>query len=375
MRRTRTGIAADDRLSRIATPLARSESQSQHMSPRHPKSTPPPLHRGSYELRYEAAPASALAPDVLACVRFGTPIASAADPREIGIALPQIGGVALAEVWRSRLPVTYGVSDGIGWAQDGEVVFGHLRLEADQISNWRQSTTDAYVRMERLLRRLGYPHPLRLWNFVSDINVERDGAERYQQFSLGRRNALKERPGFENALPAATAIGTRDGGLSLCFLAARVPGEPVENPRQVSAFRYPREYGPASPSFARATQVRSAVSVHLFVSGTASVVGHRTQHPGEARAQLEETLRNVAALLRHAAGRTPLATSYRPIGLKVYFRSEHEAPALIARLQSHFGADVPLLCVVGDICRRDLLLEIEGVFVAAPRVPALQVAA
>ena len=345
------------------------------MAPRDETSPLPHFQSASYALRYEAPPRSRLTSDVLACVRFATPIASYADPREIGIALPQVGEAALAEVWRSCLPVTYGTSDGIGWAQDGEVVFGHLRLEAHQISDWRQATTDAYVRMDGLLRRLGYPHPLRLWNFVSHINLDQDGAERYQQFSLGRRNALARRPGFERALPAATAIGTHDGGLSLCFLAARTAGEPVENPRQVSAFHYPPEYGPASPSFARATLVRGSDCVRLFVSGTASVVGHRTQHPGAAHAQLEETLRNVDALLRHAADRTPPAAPYRPIGLKVYLRSEHNAPALLTRLQAHFGPGVPLLCVVGDICRRDLLLEIEGVFVAAPDVAALQVAA
>src|SRR3546814_12443298 len=77
-------------------------------------------------------------------------------------------------------------------------------------------------------------------------------AERYREFCVGRARGLGD---FDtHALPAATAIGRCDDArvVQVYWLAARTPGMPVENPRQVSAYRYPRQYGPQQPSFARA---------------------------------------------------------------------------------------------------------------------------
>ena len=86
---------------------------------------------------------------------------------------------------------------------------------------------------------------------------------------------------FPQTLPAGTAVGTMSGPLKIHFLAARQPGTHVENPRQVSAYEYPRVYGPCSPSFARATLRPSISGSHLLIAGTASVVGHVSEHIGD----------------------------------------------------------------------------------------------
>src|SRR3546814_7354125 len=75
------------------------------------------------------------------------------------------------------------------------------------------------------------------------------------------------------------------------WLAARTPGTPVENPRQVSAYRYPRQYGPQQPSFARAMLPPPGSAMPLLLSGTASVVGHATAHVGELLAQDRKSTR------------------------------------------------------------------------------------
>src|SRR3546814_14768858 len=76
-----------------------------------------------------------------------------------------------------------------------------------------------------------------MWNFLAQINVGAEDHERYRQFSAGRNRALALKPDFERALPAATAIGMLEPGLVIYFLAGKQPGLPIENPRQVSAFR------------------------------------------------------------------------------------------------------------------------------------------
>lgn len=326
----------------------------------------PQRYRCSYQVAYEADSEATVDADVLARIRFGVGLVPSTDPRQVNVALPQIGAAPVAEVWRSRLPVHHGWADGLGYAHNGEVLFGHLRMDESELDELGRATTRAYRRIDLLLRSLGYPCWLRMWNFVSHINRGEGDAERYRQFSQGRHNAFALKPGFESRLPAATAIGTRDSGMTVYFLAARDPAEQVENPRQVSAFRYPTAYGPTGPSFSRATLKHWVDGIHLFVSGTASVVGHRSLHPGDALAQLDETSRNLDALLRQAAVLQPAAEPFRASTLKIFVRPQQHLPSLLARARQLLGPQVPLLCLAGDICRRDLLIEIEGVFTAAP---------
>src|SRR3546814_1451833 len=91
------------------------------------------------------------------------------------------------------------------------------------------------------------PHLLRVWNYLDAITFGDGDAERYREFCVGRARGLGD---FDtHALPAATAIGRCDDArvVQVYWLAARTPGTPVENPRQVSAYRYPRQYGPQQP--------------------------------------------------------------------------------------------------------------------------------
>lgn len=210
------------------------------------------------------------------------------------------------------------------------------------------------------VRAAGFPHLCRVWNYFPAINVEEHGLERYRAFCRGRHRALCEAfADFEPSLPAASAIGTRAPGLHLYCIAAKRPGRQVENPRQVSAFHYPSTYGPRSPSFSRSTLQRwPSGAAHLFVSGTASIVGHATQHAGSFTDQLEETCVNLEALLgaadRHVA--TPLTF----LLLRVYARAISSPEAIVDRVRERFGKATQVLILEGDICRRDLLVEIEG---------------
>src|SRR4029077_5387998 len=136
----------------------------------------------------------------------------------------------------------------------------------------------------------GYGHLLRVWNYFPHINDDADGVERYVRFNAGRHDAFaaKGRATATDA-PAACALGSRGTDLVIYFLAAKRAGQQIENPRQVSAFRYPPQYGPRSPPFAGAMLARPTGKPLLFVSGTASIVGHETLHHGDAAAQAAET--------------------------------------------------------------------------------------
>jgi len=246
----------------------------------------------------------------------------------VHVPLRQLGPEPLDEVWPPL---------------EGEVIFGSV--SAEETKPIEDVARDVYARVIDEVRKAGYPYFLRMWNHVGSLNEIERGLERYQRFCAGRHDAFIE-AGYHHDvdLPAASAVGTPGRGLVTYYLAAREPGVQIENPRQVSAYRYPSQYGPKSPSFSRATIWRDTV----FVSGTSSVVGHETVHAGDVVAQLEETLRNIAMLV-------PLASV---AAAKTYIRRPADYPLLAERLAAVFPVN---LYLEADICRPDLLLEIEAV--------------
>ncbi len=100
----------------------------------------------------------------------------------------------------------------------------------------------------------------------------------------------------------------------------------------------------------------------LFVSGTASVVGHESHHPDNTVAQLQETLVNLRALLDAADADTQGGKPWRVASLKAYLRRREDLAAVRAELAREFGAAAPLLVLQGDICRTDLSVEIEALY-------------
>ncbi len=237
-----------------------------------------------------------------------------------------------------------------------------------------RATFDAYRTLFDLLDALGMPHPLRIWNTVPAINAMQGGIERYRQFNIGRQHAFDAcRRALTGGVPAACALGSvvpvaddapPAAPLAIYFLASRTPADSVENPRQVSAYHYPAQYGPRAPTFARAAAwADGAATPVLFVSGTASIVGHRTVHRGDVVAQTRETVANLAAVLEQAARQGHGPFSLADLSYRVYVRDAGDTAALAAIgrvLRDAAGLHVRPLFVHADVCRDDLLVEIEA---------------
>lgn len=309
----------------------------------------------------EAAPAAALAgPGVLAAIDFGA-AASSDDPRRLTVPLRPHGATPM-EVWRVPGPVRCGRARGLAWSEDGALQFASIEVDETAAGGIEAASAIAYARLRDCLSERGYPHPLRIWNYLDAITLGEGDDERYRRFCVGRARGLGDID--VGALPAATAIGRRDGVrvLQVYWLAARAPGIAVENPRQLSAYRYPRQYGPQPPSFARAMLPPPGSDVPLLLSGTASVVGHKTRHPDCVQAQVDETFANFESLLGAAHRLRPaLPAAFGPgTRLKVYVRDTDALAQVAATLDARLGSDVPRIVLHADICRRDLRVEIDG---------------
>ncbi len=274
------------------------------------------------------------------------------DPRALRVPLLAAGAVQ-REHWRVDAKVVCGNEGSLQWSAGGGWLFVALDAHESEHGGIEAASEFAYRTLCGFVAARQESHLLRVWNYLHAINEGEGDWERYRQFCIGRGRGLGAH-GIRS-YPAATAIGHRDtpGLLQVYALCATRPGESLENPRQVSAWRYPRQYGPTPPSFARALKLPNG---GLAISGTAAVVGHASQHGSDVAAQVRETCINLRALLDAAGARDFDAAS----PLKVYVRDSGDAPAIEATLAERIDASVPRVLLLGDICRRELLVEIDG---------------
>ncbi|MDP2694539.1 MAG: Rid family hydrolase [Gallionella sp.] len=277
-------------------------------------------------------------------------------------------GESICETWHGSGQLTQGQSGDIHYRHDEGVLFGVITLSETQFeagadkTPLQQATESAYRQVFALLDTLHYPYLFRFWNYIADINAHSFGLERYRQFNLGRQDAfLAHGRDVVGNVPAACALGLAQGPLTIAFLAGRVAPLNIENPRQISAYQYPQQYGPRSPTFSRASLVRLGQDEVLFISGTASVVGHATLHPADVAAQTRETMTNIEAVLAEA-NRLANQPGFDLASLhyKVYVRHPTDLAQIRAELERIVGIAPNAVYLQADVCRRDLLLEIEA---------------
>ncbi|HXD04762.1 MAG TPA: Rid family hydrolase [Burkholderiaceae bacterium] len=285
--------------------------------------------------------------------------------RVLARALPPSG--PCIDVWHGAGPLSFGQCGIVQWAHDGQWLHGTLALdEGAEGRGLSELAYQAYKDVFATLQSTGCTQLLRLWNYLPHINADGGGLERYRQFNVGRQQAFLEanRPAFEGA-PAACAIGTREGPFCVHFLAGRKAPLPIENPRQVSAYNYPRAYGPRAPTFSRAALAHAGEGrVALLISGTASIVGHESVHLGDVRAQTRETLTNLRAVIDAAHERCRAPFALDAMALTVYVRDGRDAHAIREEIEAAIGAHSSAareaVYLEADICRSDLLVEIEA---------------
>ena len=276
----------------------------------------------------------------------------------------------LCEVWRTAGPFASGTLGLVQYRTSRRFAFGRVTLteagsgDADPGRGLKEAAERAYAEVFGCLAQLGFAHIIRIWNYVPEINRKAGGLERYRQFNEARQRAFKSFRGCVNGnVPAACALGSPPGAeLVVYFLAGTEPGTAIESPRQIPAYEYPPQYGEHSPTFSRATLTASAGSPTLFVSGTASIVGHQTVHAGDVIAQTRETVTNIRALVVEAnriAGAPRFATE--ELRYKTYLRRPGDVESVGAELAETLRPVAPIMYLNADVCRSDLLVEIEAV--------------
>jgi enamine deaminase RidA (YjgF/YER057c/UK114 family) len=341
------------------------------------RDTAPPLNGSNLSIAEFLTQPAAWKNNLLGALCFSAGAAESRIPADIGVpcmnvSMPRLDtGDSNCEVWQGSGPLTEGQCGAIHYRHDEDVLFGVIALpetlfEATDKTPLQQTTESAYRQVFALLDTLNYPYLFRFWNYIADINAHSFGLERYHQFNQGRHDAfLAHDRDVAGNVPAACALGfgpghSARGPLTIAFLAGRTAPLNIENPRQTSAYEYPQEYGPRSPTFSRASLVRLGQDEVLFISGTASIVGHATLHPADVVAQTRETMANIQAVLAEANRPASRNFDLASLHYKVYVRHPADLAQIRAELAHCVGDKLKAVYLQADVCRQDLLLEIEA---------------
>jgi len=221
-----------------------------------------------------------------------------------------------------------------------------------------EETRDAIHLAEELLatRKWSFQDVRRTWFYLHDI------LDWYDDFNAARNREFDRmglfRSGSSAMLPASTGIfadNPRGGWCVLDLLAIRSSnGKPMDarklcNPRQNEA----PEYG---SSFSRGLELNTRSCRYLLVSGTASIDDQGSSvHLNDFAGQTERTLDTVETLLEVGGaglGDVRQATA---------FVKRHEDISELRKILARRGIDrLPVVYTVGDVCRDELLFELDA---------------
>ncbi len=237
------------------------------------------------------------------------------------------------------------------------------RLNAEQ---FEEQTHGAYRAIQTALTTLRLSHPVRFWNYLPAIHQPLDATrDRYKVFNAGRYRAFQgwfeNTQGDADRMPAASAVGHSGSELVIHCLALDRPGVHLENPRQIPAYRYSERYGRLPPAFARATVVPRWVDGRtlLIAAGTASIRGEESVCNDNLKGQLTETINNLRSLLGAAEGSSEFSLSQFE-ELRVYCARPADSETIRESIAAAFGTKLRLEMVEANLCRAELLVEIEG---------------
>jgi len=257
-------------------------------------------------------------------------------------------------------------------------VWGAGLGDDQHMDDTRRASVAAFEMVMEILQRenLTLNNIVRQWNFIGEILEMKEGFQNYQVFNEVRSeyyNKYRTVAGF----PAATGVGMKYGGVFLDFCAMK-PDESlkmkaVSNPSQVNAYEYGQQVlkGMANsgsdvkhpPQFERGLLMINKTTNTLFVSGTASIIGQETIGKGDVDEQAMvtiENIRNVADLkrIRQLIGKDDIGPGKFSL-LRVYIKKQDDFKSVKSICNKHFPGS-PVIFIEADICRDDLLTEIEA---------------
>jgi hypothetical protein len=217
---------------------------------------------------------------------------------------------------------------------------------------------------------------VRQWNFIGDILGMKEGFQNYQVFNEVRSEYYRKYRTI-SGFPAATGVGMKYGGVLLDFCALKTDDaiklKAINNPNQINAYEYGQQVlkgitgnvasAKHPPQFERGLLLINKTTSTLFVSGTASIIGQETIGKGDVDEQTIVTIENISKVadierVKQLAGKQNMGQGRFSL-LRVYIKKQEDFNSVKSICFDHFK-DSPVIFIEADICRDDLLTEIEA---------------
>jgi enamine deaminase RidA (YjgF/YER057c/UK114 family) len=235
---------------------------------------------------------------------------------------------------------------------------------------------EAFSLMEKILEaeNMDFSNIVRQWNYIEDITSNSGDSQKYQHYQVFNdiRSEYYNKSKFNNGYPSATGIGAEAFGVIINFIAisnaSNVKLIPVANPEQIDAHRYSQkvlvgeEYHKTSPKFERGKLVITDEGSKMYISGTAAIVGEDTLFPGDVKKQTMVTVNNIKQLVKNGQilqSKDTQLDRNRYTYIRAYVKYKKDLDIVMEICEKHFTSEC-FQFLVSDICRDDLLVEIEG---------------
>ena len=275
-----------------------------------------------------------------------------------------------ASLWDFEL-ISHPNGDAIHFKREGtQFIIGNVQVNS-QLPHQVQYEK-AFESLKEVLGTKGFHMGsiIRQWNYIEDINGFVGNNNNYQDFNNARSkfygNAFEK-----NGYPAATGIGMNEGGIIIEFIALisdQAITNPIDNPRQIAAHEYSNKVlvgeecmNLETPKFERARYLKLSNRIMLFLSGTASIKGEKTIGIDDPARQTEESIQNIKQLYSGSVlQKIGITETKQVIGhARVYIKNKNDFRLIKKVFQEYYG-DLPVVYLQADICRVNLLVEIEG---------------
>ena len=215
-----------------------------------------------------------------------------------------------------------------------------------------------------------YGHQIiRMWNYIGNIlgltNINNKFIQNYQLLNNIRYENFKKN--LVQQFPASTGIRMDAPGLIVRTITmkenASITIIPIDNKYQTNAFDYSDEIlvGDGQkhpPLFERALLIKKPNSEELYISGTASIIGQNSKGINDILIQTKTTLTNIETLIEQAKMISLRETEFKIKEFIVYIKKSTDFQ-IVKKIVEETLKDVPIIYTQADVCRNELLVEME----------------
>lgn len=234
----------------------------------------------------------------------------------------------------------------------------------------REQSQKVFILFQEILdqEQMCISNIVRQWNYIANITQMEGSFQHYQIFN-DERTHFYDQEEWAAGYPAATGIGMQSGGILLSAIVCSRPEQiiPLVNPDQLDAHVYSqkvligekdqKKQEKTTPKFERAKLLQQCKNeqVQIFISGTASILGEQTMFPDDVVKQTKQTIKNIQRILKNDY------LHFTPQLATVYIKNKSDFEK-VKQVCVNIYNQLPTLYLHADVCRSELLVEIEALY-------------